>query len=84
MRALPVHLSLIHICAIVETAEMYGMITATHAHGTNGIKTAARAGVTSVEHGMMLDEECIEIMKAKGTTLVPVSYTHLRAESPTS
>ena len=57
--------------AIVETAEMYGMITATHAHGTNGIKTAARAGVTSIEHGMMLDEECIEIMKAKGTTLVP-------------
>lgn len=57
--------------AIIETAELYGMITATHAHGTSGIKTAVRAGVTSVEHGMMMDEECIQLMKEKGTYLVP-------------
>lgn len=57
--------------AIIETAELYGLISATHAHGTSGIKTAVRAGVTSVEHGMMLDEECISLMKEKGTYLVP-------------
>lgn len=57
--------------AVIETAELYGLITAAHAHGTDGIKTAARAGVTSIEHGMMMDEECIQIMKEKGTYLVP-------------
>ena len=57
--------------AICDTAKMYGMITATHAHGTSGIKDAIRAGVTSVEHGMMMDEEGIQLMKEHGTTLVP-------------
>ena len=57
--------------AICDTAKMYGLITATHAHGTSGIKDAIRAGVTSVEHGMMMDEECIRLMKEHGTTLVP-------------
>ena len=57
--------------AICDTAKMYGMITATHAHGTSGIKDAIRAGVTSVEHGMMIDEEGIQLMKEHGTTLVP-------------
>ena len=50
---------------------MYGMTLATHAHGTSGIKDAIRAGVTSVEHGMLMDEEGIELMKEHGTTLVP-------------
>ena len=57
--------------AICDTAKMYNMITATHAHGTSGIKDAIRAGVTSVEHGMMMDEEGIQLMKEHGTTLVP-------------
>jgi len=57
--------------AVCEIAEMYGVITATHAHGTNGIKCAVKAGVTSVEHGMMLDDECIEEMAKRGTFLVP-------------
>ncbi|WP_071427211.1 metal-dependent hydrolase family protein [Merdimmobilis hominis] len=57
--------------AICDTAKMYGMITATHAHGTSGIKDAIRAGVTSVEHGMLMDEEGIQLMKEHGTTLVP-------------
>ncbi len=57
--------------AVTEIAEMYGVITATHAHGTNGIKCAVKAGVTSVEHGMMLDDECIEEMAKRGTFLVP-------------
>ncbi len=57
--------------AIIDTAKMYGMITATHAHGTSGIKDAIRAGVTSIEHGMIMDEECITLMKEMGTYLVP-------------
>ncbi len=59
------------IAAIIEIAEMYGVHTATHAHGTNGIKAAVRAGVTSVEHGMMLDDEAIDLMLQKGTHLTP-------------
>ena len=57
--------------AICDTAKLYNMTIATHAHGTSGIKDAIRAGVTSVEHGMMMDEEGIELMKEHGTTLVP-------------
>ncbi len=57
--------------AIVDTANMYGVHTATHAHGTSGIKDAVKAGVTSVEHGMILDDECIEEMAKRGTYLVP-------------
>ena len=57
--------------AVCEIANMYVVITATHAHGTNGIKCAVKAGVTSVEHGMMLDDECIEEMAKRGTYLVP-------------
>lgn len=57
--------------AICDTAKMYGVITAVHAHGTNGIKDAVRAGVTSVEHGMLMDEEGVELMKENGTFLVP-------------
>ena len=59
------------IRAIIEIAEMYGVHTATHAHGTNGIKSAVRAGVTSVEHGMILDDEAIELMLEHGTYLTP-------------
>lgn len=57
--------------AICEIADMYGIHTATHAHGTNGIKAAVRAGVTSVEHGMILDDEAIELMLEHGTYLTP-------------
>ena len=59
------------IAAIVEVANMYGVHTATHAHGTNGIKAAVRAGVTSVEHGMMLDDEAVSLMVEHGTYIVP-------------
>ena len=59
------------IAAIIEIANMYGVHTATHAHGTEGIKAAVRAGVTSVEHGMMLDDEGVALMAEHGTFLVP-------------
>ena len=59
------------IAAIIEIANLYGVHTATHAHGTNGIKAAVRAGVTTVEHGMILDEEAVELMLEHGTYLTP-------------
>lgn len=59
------------IAAIIEIANLYGVHTATHAHGTNGIKAAVRAGVTTVEHGMILDEEAIQLMLEHGTYLTP-------------
>jgi imidazolonepropionase-like amidohydrolase len=57
--------------AMIEVAEMYGVTTATHAHGTSGIKTAVKAGVTSIEHGTIMDDECVELMVKKGTYLTP-------------
>jgi imidazolonepropionase-like amidohydrolase len=56
--------------AIVE-AETHGMRVAAHAIGTNGIKNALRAGVNSIEHGHLLDDEAIELFKARGAYLVP-------------
>lgn len=57
--------------AIVEEAARAGRKVAAHAHGTEGIKAAVRAGVASIEHGSMLDAEAIRLMKQRGTFLVP-------------
>jgi len=58
----------------VETAADAGTHVAAHAHGTEGIKRAVRAGVHSVEHGSMLDDEAIELMLSHGTYLVADLY----------
>jgi imidazolonepropionase-like amidohydrolase len=60
--------------AIVETAHGLGRKVAAHAHGTLGIKNAVLAGVDSIEHGSFIDEECIRLMKERGTYLVPTLY----------
>ncbi len=57
--------------AIVEEAHRYGKKVAAHAHGADGIKTATRAGVDSIEHGTFLDDEGVRLMKERGTWLVP-------------
>jgi imidazolonepropionase-like amidohydrolase len=57
--------------ALVDEANKLGRKVAAHAHGTEGIKTAVRAGVSSIEHGSFLDEEGAKMMAAKGTYLVP-------------
>jgi imidazolonepropionase-like amidohydrolase len=57
--------------AMVEEANKLGRKVAAHAHGTEGIKVAVRAGVSSIEHGSFLDEEGAKMMAAKGTYLVP-------------
>ncbi len=56
---------------IVETARLLDRRVAAHAHGTAGIKAAVRAGVTSIEHGSILDDEAVRLMKEHGTYLVP-------------
>ena len=59
------------IRAIVETADDFGIHVAAHAHGAEGMKRAVRAGVTSIEHGTLMDDETIALMKEKGTWYVP-------------
>lgn len=56
---------------IVSEAKRAFKRTSTHAHGTAGIKSAAKAGVDSIEHASMLDEECIQIIKENGSFIVP-------------
>jgi len=59
--------------AVVGTARDYGMSVAVHAHGTEGIRRAVLAGVTSIEHGTYLTDETIALMKEKGTWWVPTN-----------
>jgi imidazolonepropionase-like amidohydrolase len=58
----------------VDEAHRANRKVAAHAHGTQGIKDAVRAGVDSIEHGSLIDAEGIEMMKAHGTYLVADIY----------
>ncbi|SMG35282.1 Imidazolonepropionase [Marivirga sericea] len=57
--------------AIVETANDYGMLTAAHAHGDEGMQRAIRAGIKTIEHGTLMSEETMELMKEYDTYYVP-------------
>jgi imidazolonepropionase-like amidohydrolase len=57
--------------AIIETAKDYGMHTAAHAHGVEGMKRAVMAGITTIEHGTKMTEEIMDLMIQKGTYFVP-------------
>lgn len=57
--------------AMVDEARKAGRKVAAHAHGTEGIKLATRAGVASIEHGSFLDAEGARLMARNGTFLVP-------------
>ena len=59
------------IKAICETANDYDMIVAAHAHGDEGIQRAVIGGVHTIEHGTLLSEESIKLMKQYGTYYVP-------------
>ena len=61
--------------AIVDTARMYGRKVAAHAHGADGINMALAAGVASIEHGTMIDDESIRLFKKSGAYLVPTLST---------
>lgn len=60
--------------AAVEEAAMSGHKVAAHAHGAEAIKMAIRAGVASIEHGSLIDDEGIRMMKQAGTWLVSDIY----------
>jgi len=64
-------LSMEEMKSAVDEAHKAGKKTATHAQGTTGIKNAILAGIDSVEHGIFLDDEVIEMMVERGTYLVP-------------
>lgn len=58
----------------VEEANRWGRFVASHAHGAEGIKAAIRAGVRTIDHGSMMDDEGIEMLKARPTYYVPTLY----------
>ena len=62
------------IRAAVEEAARRGKFVTAHAHGAEGIKRAVRAGVRSIEHGSLIDDEAIALMKEHGTWLVADIY----------
>ena len=61
--------------ALVETAHAYGRKVAVHAHGAEGIKLAVRVGADSIEHGTMIDDEIVKLMKEYKTFYVPTLST---------
>lgn len=69
-----VHLSPEELATAVEEADRLGVPVMAHAHATEGIKQAIRAGVRSIEHGTFIDDEAIRLMLERGTFLVPTLY----------
>jgi imidazolonepropionase-like amidohydrolase len=57
--------------AIVDEAHALRKKTAAHAHGAEGAKRAIRAGIDSIEHGTFMDDEALDLMKARGTVFIP-------------
>ncbi|WP_445385972.1 amidohydrolase family protein [Robiginitalea sp. IMCC44478] len=59
------------IKAITQTARDYGMLSAAHAHGDEGMQRAIKGGINTIEHGTMMSEETMELMKQYGVYMVP-------------
>lgn len=59
------------LAAVVQTANDYGLKVAAHAHGTEGMTRAVKAGVASIEHGTYMSDELMALMKERGTYYVP-------------
>ncbi len=74
--------SLEELQAIVQEAARHGMKVAAHAHGNEGINAAIVAGVASIEHGSILSEESVRLMKKHGTYLVPNLYINDKVLPP--
>ena len=74
------------LVAVVQMAKDLGMPTAAHAHGAEGMKRAVLAGIGSIEHGTMMTEEVMGLMKERGTYYVPTlsagRYTEEKAKVP--
>ena len=63
------------IKAAVDVAKMHNVVISCHAHGTSGIKDAARAGISSIEHCTLADDECIDYMLENNVCAVPTLLT---------
>ena len=59
------------LAAVVQTAKDYGLTVIAHAHGTEGMLRAVKAGVHSIEHGTYMSDEVMAAMKERGTYFVP-------------
>ena len=59
------------IKGITQTAKDYGMLTAAHAHGDEGMQRAVLAGIKTIEHGTLMSEETMDLMVKHNTYLVP-------------
>jgi imidazolonepropionase-like amidohydrolase len=72
------------VAAIVDEAHMHGRKVAVHAHGANGIKVALRAGVDTIEHASLIDDEGLKLAKEKGAFLSMDIYNteYTQAEGP--
>ncbi|MBQ9047621.1 MAG: amidohydrolase family protein [Solobacterium sp.] len=57
--------------AALEIVNSRGRMSSVHAHGAEGMKIAMRAGIHSIEHGMLMDDEAIDMMAETGTYLIP-------------
>lgn len=72
--------------AIVKAANDYGLKVAAHAHGIEGMQRAIKAGVTTIEHGSLMDKQTAGLMKQYGTYLVPTisagKYVAEKAKTP--
>lgn len=62
-------MSLLEMTAIAEEAHQWGLKVAAHAHGTSGIKDAIRAGIDTIEHASLIDDEGIALAKKHGACL---------------
>ncbi|MES1217671.1 MAG: amidohydrolase family protein [Bacteroidota bacterium] len=60
--------------AAADEAHLWGKKIAAHAHGTDAIKLAVKAGINSIEHGSILDDEAVALMKQYGTWYVPTLF----------
>lgn len=78
------HYTLEELKTAAETAHMLGRKVASHAHGTEGIKNAILAGIDSIEHASLIDDEGIRLAKERGTYLVMDIYNddYLLNEAP--
>ena len=68
------HFRAAELDVLVEEAEAAGVFVMSHAQGAGGIKAAVRAGIRSIEHGIFLDDEAIEMMLQRGAWLVPTLH----------
>jgi len=71
-------LSYEELCAIAAEARRFGLHSAAHALGTDGIRNAVRAGIDTIEHGVFLTDDIVAEMLRKGTALCPTLATYRR------